>query len=90
MNVQIYHNPGCGTSRNTLAPIRNAGIEPEVIAYLTQPPQRAVLKALIASVGLTAREALRKEGKPYAELGLGDPVLTADQLPDTDGQRIRR
>ncbi|EHP37833.1 arsenate reductase [Cupriavidus basilensis OR16] len=90
MNVQIYHNPGCGTSRNTLALIRNAGIEPEVIEYLTQPPQRAVLKALIASVGLTVREALRKEGTPNAELGLGDPALTADQLPDTDGQRIRR
>ncbi|MHA7684078.1 arsenate reductase (glutaredoxin) [Cupriavidus sp. PET2-C1] len=82
MHVQIYHNPDCGTSRNTLAMIRNAGIEPEVIAYLTQPPERAVLKAMIASAGLTVREALREKGTPYAELGLGDPALTDDQLLD--------
>lgn len=82
MHVQIYHNPDCGTSRNTLAMIRNAGIEPEVIAYLAQPPERAVLKAMIASAGLTVREALREKGTPYAELGLGDPALTDDQLLD--------
>ncbi|NUA30858.1 arsenate reductase (glutaredoxin) [Cupriavidus basilensis] len=82
MHVQIYHNPDCGTSRNTLAMIRNAGIEPEVIAYLTQPPERAVLRAMIANAGLTVREALREKGTPYAELGLGDPVLTDDQLLD--------
>lgn len=82
MHVQIYHNPDCGTSRNTLAMIRNAGIEPEVIAYLAQPPERAVLKAMIARAGLTVREALREKGTPYAELGLGDPALTDDQLLD--------
>ncbi len=82
MHVQIYHNPDCGTSRNTLAMIRNAGIEPEVIEYLTQPPERTVLKAMIASAGLTVREALREKGTPYAELGLGDPALTDDQLLD--------
>ncbi|WP_416051031.1 arsenate reductase (glutaredoxin) [Cupriavidus basilensis] len=82
MHVQIYHNPDCGTSRNTLAMIRNAGIEPEVIAYLAQPPERAVLKAMIAGAGLTVREALREKGTPYAELGLGDPALTDDQLLD--------
>src|SRR4051812_33660177 len=82
MTVTIYHNPKCGTSRNTLALIRNAGIEPNVIEYLTSPPDRGTLVALIARAGLTVREALREKGTPYAELGLGDPALTEDQLLD--------
>ena len=82
MTVTIYHNPKCGTSRNTLALIRNAGIEPTVIEYLTHPPSREALVALIARAGLSVREALREKGTPYAELGLDDPTLTDDQLID--------
>lgn len=82
MVVTIYHNPDCGTSRNTLAMIRNAGIEPQVIAYLQTPPSRAQLQAMIAQAGLTVREALREKGTPYAALGLADPALTDDQLLD--------
>ncbi|MEZ2353917.1 arsenate reductase (glutaredoxin) [Caballeronia sp. RCC_10] len=82
MTVTIYHNPQCGTSRNTLALIRNAGIEPNVVEYLTHPPSRETLTALIARAGLTVRDALREKGTPYAELGLGDPALTDDQLID--------
>ncbi len=66
MVVTIYHNPDCGTSRNTLAMIRNAGIEPQVIAYLQTPPSRAQLQAMIAQAGLSVREALREKGTPYA------------------------
>ena len=82
MNATIYHNPACGTSRNTLALIRHAGIEPTVIAYLRQPPSRERLIELIAAAGLGTREALRQKGTPYAELGLDDPSLSDDQLLD--------
>ncbi|SAL85124.1 arsenate reductase [Caballeronia arvi] len=82
MTVTIYHNPKCGTSRNTLALIRNAGIEPTVIEYLTHPPSRESLIALIARAGLSVRDALREKGTPYAELGLDDPGLSDDQLID--------
>ncbi|MBO1073061.1 arsenate reductase (glutaredoxin) [Roseomonas marmotae] len=82
MDVTIFHNPACGTSRNTLAMIRNAGIEPRVVEYLKTPPGRAELVDLIARAGLTARGLLRQKGTPYAELGLDDPALTDDQLLD--------
>lgn len=82
MDVIIYHNPDCGTSRNTLAMIRNAGIEPHVIEYLKTPPSRAMLEQLIARMRITIRALLREKGTPYAELGLGDPSLTDDQLLD--------
>lgn len=82
MDVTIYHNPACGTSRNTLAMIRNAGIEPTVIEYLKTPPTRAELARMIAEAGLSVREALREKGTPYTELGLDDPGLTDDQLLD--------
>ena len=80
--VTIYHNPACGTSRNTLAMIRASGNEPEVIEYLTTPPSRARLMELIAAAGLTVREAIRQKDTPYAELGLDDPKLTDDELLD--------
>lgn len=82
MDVIIYHNPSCGTSRNTLGLIRNAGIEPHVIEYLKCPPSRTLLKQLIARAGLTPRQALREKGTPYAELKLGDPSLSDDDLLD--------
>jgi arsenate reductase (glutaredoxin) len=82
MTVTIYHNPDCGTSRNTLAMIRNAGIEPEVIEYLKSPPSRSRLAELIDRAGLTARGLLREKGTPYAELGLDNPELSAEQLLD--------
>ncbi len=82
LDVIIYHNPECGTSRNTLAMIRNAGIEPHVIEYLKTPPSRAMLLALIRRMGLTARELLREKDTPYVELGLGDRALTDAQLID--------
>jgi len=80
--ITIYHNPGCGTSRNTLALIRNSGAEPQVIEYLQTPPDRATLLALIASMGLSAREVLREKGTPYAELHLDDMSLSDDALVD--------
>jgi arsenate reductase len=82
MDAIIYHNPDCGTSRNTLAMIRNAGIEPHVIEYLKTPPSRALLQQLVARMGLSVRELLREKGTPYAELGLADEALTHDQLLD--------
>lgn len=82
MDVIIYHNPKCGTSRNTLGLIRNTGIEPHIIEYLKCPPTRILLKQLIARAGLTPRQVLREKGTPYAELGLGDPTLTDDALLD--------
>lgn len=82
MDVTIYHNPACGTSRNTLALIRNAGVEPTVIEYLKTPPSRDELRDLIAKAGLSVRGALREKGTPYAELGLEQPELTDDQLLD--------
>ncbi|MDF0488529.1 arsenate reductase (glutaredoxin) [Sphingomonas sp. H39-1-10] len=81
-DIVIYHNPDCGTSRNTLAMIRNAGIEPHVIEYLKTPPARALLVELIARAGMTPRDLLREKGTPYADLGLGDETLTDDALID--------
>ncbi|MCK1393805.1 arsenate reductase (glutaredoxin) [Bradyrhizobium sp. 1] len=83
MDTIIYHNPDCGTSRNTLAMIRNAGIEPHVIEYLKTPPSRALLQQLIARMGISVRDAVRETAAPYAELGLDNPDLTDDQLLDT-------
>lgn len=80
--IKIYHNPQCGTSRNTLALIRNSGEEPEVIEYLKTPPDRATLKQLVAGLGIPVRELLRQKGTPYEELNLGDPALSDDQLID--------
>jgi arsenate reductase (glutaredoxin) len=80
--VTIYHNPDCGTSRNTLALIRHAGIEPTVIEYLSNPPGRDQLAGMIADAGLSVREAIREKGTPYAELGLGDPALSDAELID--------
>ena len=82
VDIVIYHNPECGTSRNTLAMIRNAGIEPHVIEYLKTPPARALLVELIDRAGMTPRELLRVKGTPYAELGLGDTSLSDDALVD--------
>ena len=82
MDVVIYHNPGCGTSRNTLAMIRNAGIEPHVIQYLKCPPSRAMLEDLITRMGITPRNLLREKGTPYAGLGLADPSLSDEALLD--------
>ena len=82
MDVIIYHNPDCGTSRNTLAMIRNAGIEPHVVEYLKTPPSRAMLVQLIERMGIAPHALLREKGTPYAELGLGDPGLADDQLLD--------
>jgi arsenate reductase (glutaredoxin) len=82
MDVIIYHNPDCGTSRNTLGLIRNAGIEPHVIEYLKTPPSRALLKQLIARMGIPVRALLREKGTPFSELGLGDPALSDDALLD--------
>ena len=81
-DVIIYHNPDCGTSRNTLGLIRNAGIEPHVIEYLKCPPSRAMLQALIARMGISVRDLIRVKGTPYHDLGLDDPSLTDDQLLD--------
>lgn len=82
MDVIIYHNHDCGTSRNTLAMIRNAGIEPHILEYLKTPPSRVLLAQLIARMGISARVLLREKGTPYAELGLADPKLTDDQILD--------
>ena len=81
-DIVIYHNPDCGTSRNTLAMIRNAGIEPHVVEYLKTPPSRAMLSQLIERAGLTPRQLLREKGTPYAELGLGDETLSDEALID--------
>lgn len=82
MSATIYHNPACGTSRNVLGLIRNAGIEPVIIEYLQTPPSREELAGLIARAGLSVRDALRQKGTPYAELGLDDPALSDDELLD--------
>lgn len=82
MHVEIYHNPACGTSRNTLALIRHAGIEPQVIEYLKTPPSKARLIELIAAAGLGVCEAIRQKEKAYTELGLDDPALSDDALLD--------
>jgi arsenate reductase len=80
MDITIYHNPQCGTSRNTLALIRHAGIEPTVIEYLKSPPSREELAAMIRNAGLSVREAIREKGTPYTELGLDDLAVSDDQL----------
>jgi arsenate reductase len=82
MTVTIYHNPNCGTSRNTLAMIRESGEEPVVIEYLKTPPSRAKLVELIAAMGISTRALLREKGTPYAELGLADPKWTDEELLD--------
>ena len=82
IDIVIYHNPACGTSRNTLALIRNAGIEPHVVEYLKSPPSRVQLQSLLARMGIGARELLREKGTPYHELGLDDPSLDDDALLD--------
>jgi|TARA_R100000900_G_scaffold26209_1_gene20725 arsenate reductase len=81
-DIVVYHNPDCGTSRNTLAMIRNAGIEPHVVEYLKTPPSRAMLESLIERAGLSPREVLREKGTPFAELGLGDESLSDTALVD--------
>ena len=80
MDVIIYHNPDCGTSRNTLALIKNAGVEPHVIEYLKTPPSRAMLQELIARMGISVRALLREKGTPFAQLGLSDPGKSDDEL----------
>ena len=80
MATTIYHNPNCGTSRNVLAMLRQAGEDPEVIEYLKNPPSRDVLQQLLDMMGLRPREILREKGTPYHELGLGDPKLSDDEL----------
>jgi arsenate reductase len=82
VTVTIYHNPACGTSRNTLALIRERGIEPVVIEYLKNPPTRARLVALLRKMKITPRQLLRERGTPYAELGLADPKWSDDELID--------
>ena len=82
MTITIYHNPSCGTSRNTLEMIRQSGEEPEVIEYLKTPPSREKLVELIAAMGMTPRELLREKGTPYAELNLGDPKWSDDEILD--------
>ena len=82
MTVTIYHNPDCGTSRNTLAMIRQSGVEPEVIEYLKTPPDRQRIMELVGAAGLTLRQALRQKDTPYAELGLDNPQLDDGALLD--------
>ncbi|MER9556788.1 arsenate reductase (glutaredoxin) [Mesorhizobium sp. M0323] len=82
MTITIYHNPDCGTSRNTLAMIRQSGEEPEVVEYLKNPPSREKLVELIAAMGMTPRQLLREKGTPYAELGLGEPKWSDDEILD--------
>ena len=82
MDVVIYHNPACGTSRNTLALIRHVGIEPHVVEYLKTPPSRAMILGLVKRMDVPLRSLLREKGTPFVELGLGDPDLTDDQLLD--------
>ena len=82
MSITIYHNPACGTSRNTLAMLRASGVEPEVIEYLKNPPSRARLVELIAAMGGDVRTLIREKGTPYAELGLANPDLSQDALID--------
>jgi arsenate reductase len=82
MSIVIYHNPACGTSRNTLAMIRQSGQEPEIIEYLKTPPSRERLKGLIAAMGIPVRALLREKGTPYHDLGLGDPKWSDEELID--------
>lgn len=82
MDVIIYHNPDCGTSRNTLGLIRNAGLEPHVIEYLKTPPTRLLLRQLVARMGVPVRDVLREKGTPFHELDLGNPALSDEDLLD--------
>jgi arsenate reductase len=82
MDIIIYHNPDCGTSRNTLGLIRNAGVEPHIVEYLKCPPTRLLLRQLIDRMGLAVRAVLREKGTPFHELRLGDPSLSDEQLLD--------
>ena len=82
MDVIIYHNPQCGTSRNTLGLIRNAGIEPHIVEYVKTPPTRLLLRQLIARMGVSVRDVIREKGTPFQDLGLGDPALSDDDLLD--------
>lgn len=82
MDVVIYHNPACGTSRNTLALIRNAGVEPHVVEYLKTPPSRAMVVDLVRRMGIPLRDVIREKGTPFAELGLSDPSLSDEALLD--------
>jgi arsenate reductase (glutaredoxin) len=82
MSVTIYHNPACGTSRNTLAMIRQSGVEPDVIEYLKTPPSRETLVELVKALGISVRALLREKGTPYKELGLDDPKWSDDELID--------
>jgi arsenate reductase (glutaredoxin) len=82
MDVIIYHNPQCGTSRNALGLIRNAGIEPHIVEYLKTPPTRLLLRRMIERMGAGVRHVIREKGTPFEELGLGDPSLSDDQLLD--------
>lgn len=86
MTVTIYHNPDCGTSRNTLAMIRQSGVEPTVVEYLKTPPDRETVARLVGDAGLTVREALRRKDTPFDDLGLGDPGKTDDELLDAIGR----
>ncbi len=81
-NITIYHNPACGTSRNTLALIRNSGAEPDVIEYLKTPPTKSTLQELLGAMGIGVRALLREKGTPFADLGLGDTKWTDDELLD--------
>ena len=82
MDVIIYHNPDCGTSRNTLGLIRNSGVEPHIIDYRVTPPSRAMLEQLVERMAIPVRDLLRRKGTPYEELGLDDPELTESQMFD--------
>ena len=86
MHVTIYHNPNCGTSRNTLAILRQAGLAPNVVEYLKTPPTKAQLQKLLADAGMSVREVLREKGTPYAELNLADPKWTDAELLDFVGE----
>jgi arsenate reductase len=81
-DITIFHNPACGTSRNTLALIRHAGLEPTVVEYLKTPPSKEQLRQLVAAMGLPVRALLREKGTPYAQLGLADPKWSDEQLLD--------
>ena len=85
-DVTIYHNPDCGTSRNTLAILRHAGVEPNVVEYLKTPPSKEELRKLLADAGLSVRDALREKGTPYGELNLADPKWTDEELLDFVGK----
>ncbi|HEY9191428.1 MAG TPA: arsenate reductase (glutaredoxin) [Methyloversatilis sp.] len=85
-DIVIYHNPGCGTSRNVLALIRNSGVEPRIVEYLKTPPDRDALRSLLSRMGTTVRDVLRQKGTPYDELDLGNPKWTDEQLLDFIGQ----